>query len=62
MSTNSNSITWQSWSRKWGNWTTWTQNVTTTRAPVHRNLRVAPVNLPRQIEKTQTSTKISPHA
>ena len=24
-------ITWQSWSRKWGNWVAWTRNVTATR-------------------------------
>ena len=59
MSTNSNSITWQSWSRKWGDWTIWTRNVSTTRAPVQRNLRVAPVAPQRQLEKPQTSTKLS---
>ena len=59
MSTSSNSISWQSWSRKWGDWTTWIRNVTTTRAPVHRHLRVAPVNLQRQIEKALSVDKVS---
>jgi len=62
MSTSSNSITWQSWSRKWGDWSTWIRNVATTRAPVPRHLRVAPVNIQRQIEKAQTSTKMSQQA
>lgn len=48
MMSSSTSITWQSWSRKWGDWTKWIRSATTARAPVHRNLRVAPVNGQRQ--------------
>src|SRR5690349_9188973 len=55
----STAITWQSWSRKWGDWTTWAQSRTTTRTPVHGNLRVAPVTPQRQMEKPQNSTKLS---
>ena len=62
MMSSSTSVTWKSWSRKWGDWTSWIRNATTTRAPVHGNLRVAPANLQRQIEKAQISTKMSHQA
>lgn len=53
-------ITWQSWSRKWGDWAAWTRNVTRTRVTLPHT-RVAPENLQRQIEKPRPSTKIASH-
>ena len=54
------SITWQSWSRKWGDWVAWTRNVTATRTTTP-HARVAPENLQRQIEKPEASTKAASH-
>ena len=54
------SITWQSWSRKWGDWTSWTRNVTAPR-PEESRTRVALENLRKQIQKAQPSTKIVSH-
>lgn len=59
MMSSSTAITWQSWSRKWGDWTIWMRNMTNTRSGVHRSLRVTSVDLKRQIEKAQNSTKMA---
>ena len=51
-------ITWQSWSRKWGNWVAWTRNVTATR-PTPPQTRVAPENPQKQSDKQQAPTKVA---
>jgi hypothetical protein len=58
MVSSSASITWQSWSRKWGDWTTWIRNVPATRTTEPRT-RVTPENLQRK--KVQTSTRMPSH-
>jgi hypothetical protein len=38
MSSTSESITWQRWSQKWGDWTTWFPKMDVQRDPLHRGL------------------------
>ena len=55
MSSTSESITWQTWSQKWGDWTTWFRNVDTPREALQRHLILPISRAPKGDGKTSAS-------
>jgi hypothetical protein len=53
MSLKSDSITWQTWSRKWGDWRTWFPKINGLREPMQRDLRFRVVAVEKPLEKVQ---------
>ena len=53
MSFKSDFITWQSWSRKWGDWRTWFPKMNGLREPMQRDPRFRVVALEKPLEKIQ---------
>ena len=50
----SNSITWQGWSQKWGDWTTWFRKMDLAHEPLQRRLVSPTTGGERRIEKALT--------
>ena len=59
MSLKSDSITWQSWARKWGDWRTWFPNINGLREPMPRDLRFRVVAVEKPVEKVQKGSLLS---
>ena len=53
MSLKTDSITWQSWARKWGDWRTWFPKLNGLRDPMQRDLRFRVVAIEKPLEKVQ---------
>jgi hypothetical protein len=53
MNLKSDSITWQSWARKWGDWRTWFSKMNGLREPMQRDLRFRVVAIEKPLEKFQ---------
>lgn len=53
MSLKSDSITWQSWARKWGEWRTWFPKMNGLREPMQSDLRLRAVAVEKAHEKVQ---------
>ena len=53
MNLKSDSITWQSWARKWGDWRTWFPNINRLRESMQRDPRFRVVAVEKPLEKVQ---------
>jgi hypothetical protein len=60
MSLKTDSITWQSWARKWGDWRTWFPKLNGLREPMQRDLRFRVVAIEKPPpEKVQEGSVLS---
>ena len=61
MSSTSDSITWEKWSRKWGNWTTWLQKLNALGKPAQQQVRLQSIKIEKLGTKVRKTSNTGAH-